>query len=61
MSGRVLLDTNIVIALFAKEASIQQQLADALADQTSSGQEEAGRGIVQTGKFVKYGGSPPLG
>jgi hypothetical protein len=29
MSGRVLLDTNIVIALFAKEASIQQQLADA--------------------------------
>lgn len=28
MSGRVLLDTNIVIALFAKETYIQQQLAD---------------------------------
>jgi tRNA(fMet)-specific endonuclease VapC len=27
MSGRFLLDTNIVIALFAKEAAIQQQLA----------------------------------
>ena len=28
MSGRVLLDTNIVIALFAKEAVIQQRLAE---------------------------------
>jgi tRNA(fMet)-specific endonuclease VapC len=28
MSGRVLLDTNIVIALFAKEAAIQQRLAE---------------------------------
>jgi tRNA(fMet)-specific endonuclease VapC len=27
MSGRVLLDTNIVIALFAKEAVVQQRLA----------------------------------
>jgi tRNA(fMet)-specific endonuclease VapC len=27
MSGRVLLDTNIVIALFAKEAAVQQRLA----------------------------------
>jgi tRNA(fMet)-specific endonuclease VapC len=27
MNGRVLLDTNIVIALFAKEASVQQHLA----------------------------------
>ena len=29
MSGRVLLDTNIVIALFAKEAVVQQRLAAA--------------------------------
>jgi tRNA(fMet)-specific endonuclease VapC len=29
MSGRVLLDTNIVIALFAKEAVVQQRLAKA--------------------------------
>ena len=29
MSGRVLLDTNIVIALFAKEAVVQQRLAEA--------------------------------
>jgi len=28
MSGKVLLDTNIVIALFAKEAVIQQRLAE---------------------------------
>ena len=28
MSGRVLLDTNIVIALFAKEAAAQQHLAE---------------------------------
>ncbi len=28
MSGRVLLDTNIVIALFAKEAIVQQHLAE---------------------------------
>jgi tRNA(fMet)-specific endonuclease VapC len=28
MSGRVLLDTNIVIALFAKEAVVQQRLAE---------------------------------
>ncbi len=29
MSGRVLLDTNMVIALFAKEAIVQQHLAEA--------------------------------
>jgi tRNA(fMet)-specific endonuclease VapC len=29
MSGRVLLDTNIVIALFAKEAAVEQHLAEA--------------------------------
>ncbi len=29
MSGRVLLDTNIVMALFAKEAAVQQRLAEA--------------------------------
>ena len=29
MSGRILLDTNIVIALFAREAVVQQRLAEA--------------------------------
>ena len=29
MSGRILLDTNIVIALFAKEAVVEQRLAEA--------------------------------
>lgn len=28
MSGRILLDTNIVIALFANDTSVQQHLAD---------------------------------